>query len=541
MVFYKICIDFIREHQPLLYGHLAVTVVFFGLAVGIVPWVMNTIKDIKSKTQFKAFFYKVLLFALCILPLFLIKMYTQNILFPKWNKYVRSKLFELYLEKNTTNFKESDVSADIVTLFEVAEQTSLIFNWFATIFVPVVISILCINVYMYFVDPVIGFLCTCTTFLIAFQLITNIAHVSNMYLEKHIHYKSMLSTLDNTYTNLFNVYLNNKISDTVQNNQKIEENYETKINTSAYSLLSFALVLRMISYVFVLLILCYIYIQSKETLPDSFYTIMTLIFFYVSRVDELTESVPLYLSKIVGLSLHEHLFKPEQLTYEPFSDLKGDIRFDHITFGYNTSATIQDFSLHVKPGQRIGIVGETGTGKTTLMKLLLKFYKPSQGTILIDGKDLQTIDPVELRKQVYYINQRTMLFNDSLLNNLRYGTTCTEDDVREFIHKYNLESVFNQRGDQWLHTKVETNGSNISMGMQKVIFLVRGMLHRAPVYLIDEPFTSIDDASRAKVLRLIDEETKGKTVLVITHDKEGLDQMFDHMVRLTKTVTSIDL
>ena len=169
------------------------------------------------------------------------------------------------------------------------------------------------------------------------------------------------------------------------------------------------------------------------------------------------------------------------------------------------------------------------------MKLLLNFYKPSEGTIYIDGKDLKAIDPEYVRKSMYYINQRTMLFNDTLLNNLRYGTSFTEQEVSDFVRKYDLESVFNQSGENWLNTMVETNGSNISLGMQKVIFLVRGLLHKAPIYLIDEPFTSIDENSRTKVLRLLDEETKGKTVLIITHDQNGLDKMLDSFVLLKKS------
>lgn len=535
MVFYKICIDFIRENQPLLYSHFIIIIIFFGLAAGFIPWVMNRVKDIKSKHDLKDFVFKIVLFALLFLPIFLSKMYTQSILFPRWNKYVRSKLFELYLDKNKVEFKESDVSADIVTLFEVSEQTSLIFNWVATIFVPVIVSIVCMNIYLYFINPVIGTFCTCTTILIIYYLLSNISYVSDMYLQKHIHYKNMLSTLDNTYTNLFNVYLNNKTKDTVENNFKIEQHYESKINSHTFNLLRFALVLRFISYLFIVFTLSYIYYKSKDELPDQFYTIITFLIFYVSRVDELTESVPLYISKIAGLRLHEPLFQTRSITYEPFNEIQGDIKFDNVSFGYNDMITIHKFNMDVKRGQRIGIIGETGTGKTTLMKLLLNFYKPSEGTIYIDGKDLKTIDPEYVRKSMYYINQRTMLFNDTLLNNLRYGTSFTEQEVSDFVRKYDLESVFNQSGEDWLNTMVETNGSNISLGMQKVIFLVRGLLHKAPIYLIDEPFTSIDENSRAKVLRLLDEETKGKTVLIITHDQNGLDKMLDSFVLLKKS------
>jgi len=534
MVFYEICVDFIQQHQPLLYSHLLIIIIFFGLAVGLVPWIMNNIKEMKTKEEFKSFCIKVFIIAIFILPIFLAKMYTQNVIFPKWTKFVRSRLVEMYLEKNKIEFKDANVSSDIVTLFEVAEQTNIIFNWMITIFVPVIISVLCLNAYMYFIDPVIGFMCTCTTALIAYYLLLKIESMSRLYQEKQVHYKNMISQLDNTYTNLFNVYLNDKIGDTVEQNNAIECEYESKINKSSFQVIRFAFILRFFSYLFIMATLFYIYMRSKTSLPESFYTIMTLIFFYVSRVDELTESVPLYLSKIVELKLHEPMFRVPVLAFEPFSEIKGDIRFDNVSFGYNETQTIQNFSLEVKAGQRVGIIGETGTGKTTLMKLLLKFYTPSSGDIYMDGRNLNTIHPDDIRKQMYYINQRTMLFNDSLLNNLRYGTLCTEEEVVAFLKRYDLESVFQQRGEDWLTTPVETNGSNISMGMQKVIFLVRGMLHKAPLYLIDEPFTSIDANSRSKVLRLMDEETRGKTVLIITHDHEGLDDILDETIVLQK-------
>ena len=534
MVFYDICVDFIHKHQPLLYTHLAIIIVFFGLAVGLVPWVMNNIKEMKSKVEFRSFCIKVFIIAILILPIFLARMYTQSILFPKWTRFVRSRLVELYLEKNKIEFKDANVSSDIVTLFEVADQTNIIFNWVATMFLPVIISVLCLNVYMYFIDPIIGFMCTCSTFLIGYYLLLKINSMTKLYTEKQVHYKTMISQLDNTYTNLFNVYLNNKISDTVEQNNNIESEYESKINTSSYQIMKFAFILRFISYLFILFTLVYIYLRCKTDLPDSFYTIMTLIFFYVSRIDELTESVPLYLSKIVELKIHEPMFQVPVISFEPFDAIQGDIRFENVSFGYNSTQTIRDFTMDVKSGQRVGVIGETGTGKTTLMKLLLKFYTPSSGNIFIDGRNLNTIHPDDIRKQMYYINQRTMLFNDTLLNNLRYGTLCTEEEVVAMLKKYDLESVFNQRGDDWLYTPVETNGSNISMGMQKVIFLVRGMLHKAPLYLIDEPFTSIDAHSRSKVLRLMAEETRGKTVLIITHDHEGLDQLLDETIVLKK-------
>jgi ATP-binding cassette subfamily B protein len=157
------------------------------------------------------------------------------------------------------------------------------------------------------------------------------------------------------------------------------------------------------------------------------------------------------------------------------------------------------------------------------MKLLLGFYKPQEGKILLDGKNINTINPSDLRKNINYINQKTLLFKDSILNNMKYGNNKTDSDVINFLKKYNLLYIFKdckKSPDTCLNNIIEINGTNISLGMQKIIFLVRGIMKQTPVYVFDEPLTSIDPSTRQNVINMIDKETKGKTVIIITHDNE---------------------
>jgi ABC-type multidrug transport system fused ATPase/permease subunit len=527
--------DFIKSHKSLCYSHLFITAIFFAFGVFFVPWLMNKIKDIKTKTQLKDTIKKLLLFSVLVMvPLYFIKIYLQSIIFPRWNCYVRSKLVKLYLNKNKIEYNDSNVSADIMNLYEIADQTSYIVEWFVTTFIPMAICVICINIYVLFISPVIGCILGIASLFLFYYLVSKVDSIVTIYKNHYTLKNTMVKQLDNIYTNLFNIYLNNQIEPTIEKNNKVEQEYEIGKNAYSYHLLKFATILRFSSIIFIILGILYLYIHSDEILAENFYSISTLLIFYFTRVDSLTESIPHNISKFVNLTQNEHLYRLKEQTYEPITTIEGDISFKNVSFGYSDEPIIQDLSFDIKKGTVVGILGETGTGKSTIMKLILKFYNPTSGSILLDNQDVQKIHPDTIRSHLYYINQRTMLFHDTLLNNLRYGTTIPEEDVLSFLQKYQLDSVFKQLGEDWLYKKIETHGANISLGMQKIIFLVRGILHNKPVYLIDEPFTSIDSNTRKKVLNLLTQETKGKTVVIITHDIEGLGDLFDSTITLKK-------
>jgi ABC-type multidrug transport system fused ATPase/permease subunit len=228
---------------------------------------------------------------------------------------------------------------------------------------------------------------------------------------------------------------------------------------------------------------------------------------------------------------------PDPVFTENLDNYKGNISFKNVSFAYPLPTDpdnpkekhfgkniLQNFSMNINNGDRISIMSQSGSCKSTLMKLLLGFYKPSTGLILLDGKDSKMIDPKQIRKNIIYVNQRTLLFQDSIINNMRYGNTQTKEEIINFLLKYNLLSVFNPdpaNPYQCLEQQVIKNGNNISMGMQKVIYLVRGVLkNNVSVYIFDEPMTSIDGNTRQNVLKMIDEQTIGKTLIIITHDEE---------------------
>ena len=207
--------------------------------------------------------------------------------------------------------------------------------------------------------------------------------------------------------------------------------------------------------------------------------------------------------------------------------------FENVSFKYNGSNKyiIKGLTLKIEPKKINIIMGKSGSGKTTLMKLIVKMLKPTSGVIYADNIDMETLCDNEVRNNIYYINQRTILFNDSVINNFKYGNDVSNKKIIKLLNKYDLLSYFDTL-DEGIKSQSGHNGSNLSLGMQKIIMVVRGILKpNKNIVIFDEPLTSLDKDSREKIIHLIMNETKGKTLIIITHDDEILPYA-DNIIKL---------
>ena len=216
---------------------------------------------------------------------------------------------------------------------------------------------------------------------------------------------------------------------------------------------------------------------------------------------------------------------------------KGVVSFQNVSFRYpsirQTPLVLRNLTLTIAGGEHVAVLGSSGSGKTTLMKLLCGLYTPTSGTVLIDGTPIQRIPTSYLRKRIIYINQRTHLFNRSLLKNIQYGNTASATDIQALLNEYELNTTFSKLS-KGIHTNVGVNGTNLSLGMQKVVMIVRGLLKpQGQLFILDEPLAGLDATTRKKIIRLIRETCKGKTCIVVTHDTEILPYM-DRVIDLNE-------
>lgn len=197
---------------------------------------------------------------------------------------------------------------------------------------------------------------------------------------------------------------------------------------------------------------------------------------------------------------------------------KGRISFNDVSFHYAKERPIlKDISFTIEPGQKVAVVGASGAGKSTLVKLLFRFYDPSTGSISIDGQDIHNVSQLSLRKAIGIVPQDTVLFNDSIFENVRYGRPEASDaEVREAIKMAYLENFINEL-PQGAETIVGERGLKLSGGEKQRVAIARAILKRPPIMVFDEATSSLDSRSEQSILAAIREIATDHTSLVIAH------------------------
>lgn len=197
---------------------------------------------------------------------------------------------------------------------------------------------------------------------------------------------------------------------------------------------------------------------------------------------------------------------------------EGAVEFEHVRFGYNPEHTIiHDFSVKIEPGQKIAIVGPTGAGKTTMVKLLMRFYDVSGGSIKVDGHDIREFDRGELRRMFGMVLQDTWLFKGSIEDNIRYGKldATHEDVVKAADAAYAHRFIQTLPGGYGMELNEEA--SNVSQGQKQLLTIARAILADPKILILDEATSSVDTRTEVRIQKAMDNLMKGRTSFIIAH------------------------
>lgn len=233
---------------------------------------------------------------------------------------------------------------------------------------------------------------------------------------------------------------------------------------------------------------------------------------------------------------HTILDKPQAL---PLKVTRGEIKFDHVDFSYEAGKPLLNgFNLNIKPGEKVGLIGRSGAGKSTIVNLLLRFYEPQSGTISIDGQNVDSVTQESLRAQIGLVTQDTSLLHRSVRDNIIYGRPdATEAEMISAAERAEaagfIPNLSDAKGRRSYDAHVGERGVKLSGGQRQRIAIARVMLKDAPILLLDEATSALDSEVEAAIQESLDKMMEGKTVIAIAHRLSTIAAM-DRLIVLDK-------
>jgi len=476
---------------------------------------------------------------LVIQGFYVLKNYLLGKILPKYLEFTTKLMFKKTIENYEDNYKDINIGKNISRLFELAKDLKDLFYYSFNFLLPLILTVIIVNSYFFFIDWKIGLSSTLSLIVFFGISILFAKKIIDISTEREARYIKMNEVVQDKFDNLMNIYLNNEKSNAIDGTFKVQEDH-TDFYTKQLNVVNAMQVTVSVVSVFIFSLIIGIAFWNlktgKFTVP-RFITLSLIIIYFLGFLINISNWTPEELMKL-GILKYSKPFLQEILAkkskdYVNAPDLKGDIELKKMYYSYNgTSYLFKDFNFQIKKGDKVAILGPSGSGKTTLMKLILGLHKPSKGEILINGVPVNKINPEDLRKEVNYINQRTGLNNGTVLENMKYGNNVTTLTIIGILNKYGLMANF-KRLKKGINSDVGQQGRSLSGGMQKIIMNIRGILKSGDIVIFDEPLAGLDAETRTKMIELVKEMCKNKTLIIITHDKEILS-IVDKTINLHK-------
>jgi ABC-type multidrug transport system fused ATPase/permease subunit len=471
---------------------------------------------------------------------YMISNYFDKIYYPMMEKFIRFKLIDVIFKNIEVNYEKEDISNHIIKTLKIPNTVTSFTGRFIYWVVTFVLTSVVILGYVIYLNPTIGII-TLLVFIVFFILYYYILVDSKMTSEhRENEEKNLMLNIDDVLSNSISIICNKKIQ---QEKQYLTQKHGIYDNAHETQLWSTSKGAYAISILVTLILVAYVYLilrlyKSKSIDSTSTIKVIIIMLFFVRYIKTASQRSIMVIAEYGKLAENETNIR-QLLVHDAKTGagsgvrkeipITGNIEFKNVSFEYaNTSEvktaedrtkTLDNVSFKIKSLDRVAIIGTNGSGKSTIIKLLSGFFKPTEGQILFDGEDIQNIDREYLRSKLSIVSQKVVLFNRSLIDNICYGTTTPKEEVVEILDKLKVMNVF-KKLPQGLDTMAGSRGEKLSGGQRQIIYLLRSYLSNKPITIMDEPTAAVDAFHKKYVIQMIQEMSKKTTMIVVTHDSE---------------------
>jgi ABC-type bacteriocin/lantibiotic exporter with double-glycine peptidase domain len=475
--------------------------------------------------------WKIAALSIFIDSVYMVGNYFDKIYYPMMEKFIRFKIIDVIFKNIEVKYEKEDISNHIIKTLKIPNTVTSFTGRFIYWVVTFVLSTIVILGYILYLNPTIGIITILffTIFFIIYYYI--LLDTKNTSEERESQEKDLMSNIDDVLSNSISIICTKKIKDEKEyltNKHAIYDNaHETQLwNTSKGGyILSIAITVVLVSYVYFILRMY----KKREIDSSTTIKIIIIVLFFVRYIKTASQRSILVIAEYGKLAENESninllLVKSDENGRQSNIPITGNIEFKNVSFKYDaadagSTKTLDNVSFKIKSLDRVAIIGTNGSGKSTIIKLLSGFFKPTEGEILFDGVNIRDIDREYLRSKLSIVSQKVVLFNRSVIDNICYATNTPKEEVVKILDKLKIMNVF-KKLPQGLDTMAGSRGENLSGGQRQIIYLLRSYLSNKPITIMDEPTAAVDAFHKKYVIQMINEMSKKTTLIVVTHDSE---------------------
>jgi ABC-type multidrug transport system fused ATPase/permease subunit len=541
MYILKIFKYFIKDYKFTVILYIIFTILAFPLESIVVPQIYsNFFEVLTTKTQ-TSVFLKYFIYIVLLLSVVNISncttTYIESFMIPELNGFIINYIFKNLLKKYENSITDIELGKIITRLSIIPQHLKEFITEFCIWIFPRFLTIILINIYFIFLNFKLGIFSTIILIIFLYFNLKYFISCAPISTERHLLFEGKNEDTQDRLANSLSIYSNGYLNKEIDSYENHTKAYTSKFKENLWCLTK-STIFSSAGTMFIFIALnsyaVYLFIKKQLSFTNLMAIFITIIY-YIPCIITINSTLPTLIHYYGSLSsidsFIEDLYKVD-INYvnvkkednEIIMKInKGNIVINNLNFSYvKDNYLFNKFYLTIKEQEKIAILGPSGNGKSTLIKLIMGYYKLDNGSIYIDDKDINEYNLNDLRKQISYVNQNSKLFNTSLLKNIQYGNNYTDNEIIELCNKLKVDNVFKNL-KEGLNTNVGVEGSKLSGGQRQLVHILRCICKKNKIVILDEPTSAIDKENKQNIIDAIKELSKSSTLIIITHDDTLLE------------------